>query len=52
MWCSDKEGSNYAIGYDPCVIPKPVPDYNIFGLLALIGILSMVLAVATSKRRR
>jgi hypothetical protein len=32
--------------------PVAVPEYNIFGLLGLIGILSVVLAVATSKRER
>ena len=55
MWYSGKEGSNYAAGYagaGPCVMPKPVPEYNFFGLLALVGILSIVLAVETSKRRR
>jgi parallel beta-helix repeat protein len=31
--------------------PVPVPEYNIFGLLALIGILSVVLGVATMKRK-
>ena len=32
--------------------PIPVPVFNAIGLLALIGILSVVLAVATLKRKR
>ena len=32
-------------------VSKPVPEYNIFGLLALVGILSVVLAVATLRKR-
>ena len=32
--------------------PVPVLEYNIFGLAALIGILSVALAVATMKKRK
>jgi len=36
---------------DPVPTPIPVPEYNFFGVLALINILSVVLAVATKRRR-
>jgi len=36
---------------DPAPTPIPVPAFTAIGLLALIGILSAVLAVATSRRR-
>ena len=34
------------------VPPVPVPEFNIFGLLALVGILSVVIAFATLRREK
>ena len=45
---SDMTGQPFCGGGSP---PVQVPEYNIFGLAALIGILSVVLAVATLRRR-
>ena len=47
---ADLAGQEFARGRQGA--PEQVPEYNIFGLAALIGILSVVLAVATLKRKR
>ena len=36
----------------PVPVPVPVPEFNVIGLLALIGILSVVLATTILRRRR
>ena len=45
----DLAGQEFARGRQGA--PEQVPEYNIFGLAALIGILSVVLAVATLRKR-
>ena len=46
---SDLEGAPFGGQWSPA--PTPVPAFNAIGLLALIGILSAVLAVETSKKK-
>jgi len=59
----EKDGSEVAAGRDPLdpsddvteAPPGPpvaVPEFNVIGLLALIGILSVVLAFATPRRKK
>ena len=36
----------------PAPPPLPVPEFNMVGLLALIGILTIILAFATSRRKK
>jgi hypothetical protein len=38
--------------FDPVICSVPAPAYNTFGSVALVGILSVVLGLATMKRRR
>ena len=47
---SDLEGAPFGGQWSPA--PTPVPAFNAIGLLALIGILSAVLAVETSKKQK
>jgi parallel beta-helix repeat protein len=47
---SDLEGAPFGGQWSPA--PAPVPAFNAIGLLALIGILSAVLAVETSKKKK
>jgi len=54
-FANDTSNSTFTITYTsppPTPPPVAVPEFNVVGLLALIGILSMVLAFAAPRRKR